>query len=306
MKKKLFVCNALFCFVLLSWNIGCSNRENSLQQQISTKKPLQEVATEIRLSPQILSTLEIHTSEVKREPLFREIQVPGNVVQDTNKSTFVFSTRSGVVEKIMIQIGETVQARQPLLQVGKSILRAPRNGTVISINASEGMQVGVLDSLVTLADIDTIRVVFDVYPKEISQISLGQKVEVTSTGYGEEIFPGIIRYLSPNLDEKSQTLKVAAEVENRGHHLKFGMFVQGKILIRSDRKALVVPEEAVLQIGENWFVFIPRTEAAFLKKPVKIGAHGRGKVEILEGLKEGEKVVTQGSFTLKSESLKQK
>ncbi len=303
--KKSFLFGFLCSFISLFWIGGCADKEKVLQKQDSINTPLPSVLSEIRLSPQTLSTLEIQTSTVKREALFREIPVPGNVVQDTNKATFVFSTHSGVVKKIFIRIGDTVQTRQPLLQVGKMTIRAPRSGTVISINASEGMPIGILDSLVTLADIDTIRVVFDVYPKEISQVRLGQKVEVTSTGYGEMIFPGTIQYISPNLDEKSQTLKVAAEVENRNHHLKFGMFVQGKILVRSDQKVLMIPEEAVVQIGEGSVVFIPQGEAVFLKKPVKIGEHGKGKVEILEGLNEGERVVTTGSFILKSESLKQ-
>lgn len=303
--KKSFLFGFLCSLISLFLIGGCADKEKVSEKQVSINSPLQTGLSEVRLSPKILSTLEIDNSTVKREALFREIPVPGNVVQDTNKATFVFSTHSGVVEKIFTRIGDTVQARQPLLQVGKMTIRAPRSGTVISINASEGMPIGILDSLVTLADIDTIRVVFDVYPKEISQVRLGQKVEVTSTGYGEMIFPGTIQYISPNLDEKSQTLKVAAEVENRNHHLKFGMFVQGKILVRSDQKVLVVPEEAVVQIGESPVVFIPQEEAVFLKKPVKIGRHGRGKMEILEGLNEGEKVVTKGSFILKSESLKQ-
>jgi RND family efflux transporter MFP subunit len=202
-------------------------------------------------------------------------------------------------------VGDKAKKGQSLVWIGNQTIRAPQEGTVISINTTVGSHVGNLQSLVALAEIDPIRVVFDVYPKDMDKVSLGQKVEVVLIGHADHLFPGTIQYISHSLDEISQTLKVGADVENIDHHLKFGMFVQGKFLREIEGAILTVPEEAVVRFNQEFAVFVPgEEEGSFLKRRVHLGQHGKGRFEILEGLKQGEKVVTQGSFTLKSELMK--
>jgi len=281
---------------------ACSSPEKEKKHEEHEGK---ERESEIHLSKEVLETLKPEWAEVKRQPLYQEIQVTGRVVQDPNNVSFVFTNSAGSVRKLFVRVGDKVKSGQPLLQIGGRTLKAPKKGTVISINTSVGTRVGVMQSLVAIAELDPIRVVFDVYPKDMDRVSIEQKVEVELIGHPEHLFPGTVQYLSPSLDEVSQTLKVGADVENIDHHLKFGMFVQGKSRNETEEKILAVPEAAVVRFNQDFAVFVPGDETgAFLKRPVHIGRRGKGMVEILEGLKEGEKVVTKGSFTLKSEFLR--
>lgn len=260
---------------------------------------------EVHLTKEVLESLNVEFGEASIRPVYQEINATGKVIRDTDKMTFVFSTSGGVVKKILVKVGQQVKQGQALLQISGYTLRAPKKGTVLSINTSLGSSVSIMDPLVTIADIDLVRVIFDVYPKDMDNVAIGQKAEVTLIGHAEHGFPGTIQYLSPNLDEVSQTLKVGADVQNIDHHLKFGMFVQGKIYHALKGKELVVPEAALVRLDEGFAVFVPGDEeGSFVLRPVKIGGRAMGTVEILEGLKPGAKVVTKGSFTLKSEFLR--
>ncbi len=261
---------------------------------------------EIRLSEPVLKKLDLQWATAKHAPLLKEVRVTGKAVQDTDKVDYVFSPHSGTIKRIFVAVGDQVKKGTPLLQINGRQLSAPRDGTILAINTTVGTHVSTVQSLVVLADVDTMRVVFDVYPQDMDIVRIGQQVEVTLIGHAKEVFSGTVRYLSPNLDEHSQTLKVAADVENDDHHLKFGMFVKGKILAPLDEQALIIPEAAVARYNQEFAVFMPGDhDGTFVKRDIKIGRRGGGQVEVLSGLEVGDKVVTTDSFTLKAESLKE-
>lgn len=262
-------------------------------------------ATSLYLAPEVLQELDMAWASAENAPLISEIAVTGRVVQDTESVDYVFAPVSGKIGQILVNVGDSVQEGQLLLRVGSRGVTAPRSGNVLAINTTRGARVGTMQSLVVLADIDIMRVVFDVYPGDIDRVRLGQTVEVTLIGHPEERFRGTIRYLSPDLDPRSQTLKAAAEVANTDHHLKFGMFVEGKIQVEEADEVLLIPEEALVRFDHEYAVFVagdaPNT---FVKRPITVGRRGAGRVEVSQGLREGERVVTGGSFELKAESLR--
>jgi RND family efflux transporter MFP subunit len=128
-------------------------------------------------------------------------------------------------------------------------------------------------------------------------------VEVNLIGHEEEVFPGRVVYLSPNLDDASQSMKVGVDVENREAHIKYGMFVHGRILQEISESALVIPEAALARFDQDYAVFVKKGPEEFEKRPVKVGLVTGKEAEILSDLAPGEQVVTQGTFQLKSEFL---
>jgi multidrug efflux pump subunit AcrA (membrane-fusion protein) len=283
--------------ILLVTFTACSSEKKSVEELI----PPPNI---VRLSPEVLTNLELQFEEARVEPLDEEIAATGRVIQDPDDVAFVFSNSPGIVRKIRVQVGETITKGAPLFQIGGQILRAPRAGTVISINVTEGRRVGPLQSLAGIADIDPIRVVFDVYPKDMDRVKVGQRAQVFLIGHEDEVFHGGVVYISPSLSSGSQSLKVGVDVENREGHLKYGMFVHGRILNRVSEGVLVIPEEALVSFDQEKAVFVQKGPDEFEKRPVSIGRRGLRKLEILSGLSAGEKVVTKGTFPLKSESLK--
>ncbi|MGB9894225.1 MAG: efflux RND transporter periplasmic adaptor subunit, partial [Candidatus Saccharicenans sp.] len=124
-------------------------------------------------------------------------------------------------------------------------------------------------------------------------------VEITVPAYPEKSFYGRISYVGDILKNDTRTITVRTEVENPELLLKPGMFATLRIYLNGDRPVLAVPESAVCdQLGEK-FVFVPQANGYQVRK-VELGAKQDGFYEVLNGLKEGEEVVTSGSFQLKS------
>lgn len=257
----------------------------------------------IHLTEEKQKTLSLETVPAQRKKLDRPIFATGKAIQDPQQMEFLFVSQGGILKKILRPVGSWVVKGDPIVQIDGSTTRASKTGTVISINALPGQQIDRMLPIATIANTNPIRVIFDVFPQDMDRIRIGQKVEVNLIGHEEENFPGRVVYLSPNLDDVSQSMKVGVDVENRGGHIKYGMFVHGNILQEISQNALVIPEAALARFDQDYAVFVKKGPEEFEKRPVKVGLLTGKEVEILSGLSEGEPVVTKGTFQLKSEFL---
>jgi len=115
---------------------------------------------------------------------------------------------------------------------------------------------------------------------------------------------GRVAYIDPRVDPATRTAKIRVEVPNPGGNLRFGMFVAMSLETDSNQRMTVVPQAAVQALGERSVVYTPveGEDAKFTERVVKLGPSRGNLVQVLEGLKPGEKVVTDGSFFLRSEA----
>lgn len=178
-------------------------------------------------------------------------------------------------------------------------LYAPIRAKIIENNAVLGQMVDQGSEILVLLDPTLLCVDADVYEKDIARIRMGQHVEVTVPAYPEEKFQGKIRFISDILNEETRTITVRTEVENKDLKLKAGMFAHVNIYLNHQEKALVVPAAAVLEDKGETIVFLKRGDSYFLQV-VQTGTSDNGFREILNGLKQGDLVVTDGNFQLKS------
>jgi multidrug efflux pump subunit AcrA (membrane-fusion protein) len=123
------------------------------------------------------------------------------------------------------------------------------------------------------------------------------------------VLSGRVAYIDPKLNEETRTARVRIEMSNPGERLKAGMFVQVGFQTgsaESSDQELVVKAEALQRLGERTVVFLPQDDepGAFEIRDVQVGAETNGYTRILGGLQLGEKVVTKGSFTLKTQLMK--
>lgn len=181
-----------------------------------------------------------------------------------------------------------------------TILRAPFNGFVMKSEVAEGEAVDVERELFTIVDISTVWVQGDVYEKDIAAIRQGQRVNVVVNAYPGETFTGRVTYLSDVLDPQTRTAKVRCEVANPKGLLKLEMFAAIQVPTGVQRETLMIPVTAVQEVDKESVVFVKVDENKFEKRQVELGAQSDGWVEVREGVKEGEKVVTAGAFMLKS------
>ncbi len=190
------------------------------------------------------------------------------------------------------------ETRQPRTTV---VFRSPVSGYVIEKAAVQGMHVMPGQTLYKVADLSVVWVEADVYEAELPLVRVGGRATVTLNTYPGERFTGRVIYIYPYVDEKTRTNKVRYEFVNRGGRLKPGMFANVEI-VASGGSAVVVPTNAVLDSGKEQLVFVAKGDGYFEPRRVTIGRRLADRIQILEGLKDGEQVATGATFFLDSES----
>ncbi len=187
--------------------------------------------------------------------------------------------------------------KKPLLPV-----RSPIGGVITEKHAIVGELSDPAKSLYTVADLSSVWVLVDIHEKDLAKVRRGQAATVIVGAFPDQKFRGRITYLADLVDEATRTVKARVEVPNPGRKLKPEMFATVELAIAADASpVLAVPEEAVQEIDGNKVVFVAEKETEFEPRAVELGRASGGMVEVVSGLKEGERYAVKGAFTLKSE-----
>jgi len=181
---------------------------------------------------------------------------------------------------------------------------APENGIISERLVNVGELVDPTKPLFTISDYHNVWLKADVYEKDESKVKEGQPIELICDSFPGEKFTGRLDYIAPEINSDTRTLLVRAEVPNPGLKLKPKMFGRMQILVGA-HKVLTIPSTAVQDAGTSKVVYVPRGQGVFEERKVKLGNDFGDKVEVLQGVNAGERVVTRGSFDLRSESLRQ-
>ncbi|MFZ2631428.1 MAG: efflux RND transporter periplasmic adaptor subunit [Desulfosalsimonadaceae bacterium] len=180
---------------------------------------------------------------------------------------------------------------------------SPADGIVTDKMVVDGQQVMAGMTLYKIADLSTVWVTADIYQFELEWIRLGQQVDLELSYLPGTLFKGTITYIYPYLDTETRTAKVRIAVRNTPEFaLKPGMFATVKIVSLVSIDAVAIPEQSIIRSGERNVVIIPLGGGYFEPRDVRLGASADGYVQILEGIREGEKVVTSAQFLIDSES----
>ncbi|MGD9628615.1 MAG: efflux RND transporter periplasmic adaptor subunit [Pyrinomonadaceae bacterium] len=214
------------------------------------------------------------------------------------------------IEDEMRSLGVPVVSGGPDDHSGNTSLvsvRAPLSGVITERRFNSGAGVEAAVPIFAISNLSTVYVIANVPEANISKLVVGAVAEIRSESIGN--ISGRISYIDPRLDEASRTARVRVEVPNTNGKLRAGMFAEvgfhaGTNL--TDGEELAVPSAAIQRDGERSIVFIPKeAEAgAFEVREVEIGAEFEGYTMIKSGLEIGEKVVTKGSFILKTQMQK--
>jgi nitrogen fixation protein FixH len=179
--------------------------------------------------------------------------------------------------------------------------RSPVDGVVVEKAAVKGMRVMAGQMLFRVADLSSVWVEADIYERDIASVRVGQVATVTLDAYPGESFAGRATYIHPTLDETTRTARVRLQLANRNGRLKPGMYatvdIQG-----SASNGVSVPANALVDSGTEQVVFVSQGEGYFTPRQVKVGRRLGDRVEVVEGLKEGEQVAVSATFFLDSES----
>jgi len=178
----------------------------------------------------------------------------------------------------------------------------PRDGIVLERSAIEGMRAQPGGVLFKIADHSVIWALIDVAERDLGEISRGQGVVVKARSFPGREFTGKLEVIYPEINRETRTARVRVELQNPDQKLLHDMYVDAEIEVGKQEPVLSVPENAVLDTGTRQTVLIDKGDGRFEPREVKIGQRGGGYIEVRDGLREGEPVVTSANFLIDAES----
>ena len=248
-------------------------------------------------SPELVSTQEEYLLALKskqdwsKSP-FAEVSEGGNLLAESARRRLKLWDISDA------QIKALEESREPKKTL---TLYSAFTGYVLEKMVNKGQFVDAGMALYKIADLSVVWLIADIYEYELPFIRLGQAAAIQFAYYPGETFTGKAIYIYPALDPQTRTAKVRFEFPNPKDKLKPEMFANVEIRVRVGDK-LSVPEEAVIDTGVRKLVIVDKGSGYLEPREVKLGPKASGFFEVIEGVKEGERIVTSANFLIDSES----
>jgi Cu(I)/Ag(I) efflux system membrane fusion protein len=215
-------------------------------------------------------------------------------------NAFTASERAAARERLLElglngeEVAILENTREPVAMV---TVRAPMSGTVVSRAVYEGQYVATNDRLFEIGDFSRMWFVFDVYEADLAWVRPGQTVEISLASLGGQVLTAPITFIDPNLNETTRTARARVVLDNPHRQLLHRQTGLGRVTLESP-ETLLVPRSAVLQHLGHPVVFVDGGNRAYASREIKLGRIGDTTAEVLVGLVEGDKVVTQGALLL--------
>ena len=281
-----------------------SRYESLLRDGIASRQQVEEARSRERQAAAELvksqADLDIAKTHLTRE---QRIQRSGYVVSGEVWEAETMSERTGHAAHHAREQLEVLGGNPDTDDASVSLF-APIRGIVTERKVARGERVDTGQLLFTLVDTSRLWVLIDLFERDGQAAKIGTEVRLWPTGQPKDIYQGRISYLASSLDPSSRTLRARVVVANHGGRLRPNMFTVVEVLSRETREGIVVPKSAVLEVEKHNVVYIAEEGGRFKRRTVTTGAEQGQNVEVLEGLKQGEKIVVKGTFSVKSEDLK--
>lgn len=198
--------------------------------------------------------------------------------------------------------------RSPSQITSEVALPAPVSGTITSRAVNQGEVVEANKELARVTNLSSVWAIAQIYEKDLGRIRSGSGASITTDAYPGRVFRGEVTYIDPNINQETRTAQARVELENPGQMLKLGMYVRASFgaLGTGEMTAPVISSAAVQNMSNQKIVFVTTDKPnVFVMKTVRLGTESNGQYVVLEGLNVGDKVVTEGSFLLRAELMKQ-
>ena len=222
--------------------------------------------------------------------------------QDLDNAQVAYDTAAAVLDSLRAQVQQMeVALAQAETHLAYSYIRAPFAGYVAERNLDLGSYVSgttagtstLSRGILTLHEIQTVRILIEVVEKDVPLIQVGQKSEVRAEAYPDRVFEGTVTRVVQALNRATRTMTIEVDLPNKDHVLKGGMFARVEVLVGTHRNAIQIPIDAVSRLEDSQYVYIVR-EGKAQRVPVEIGVRDENRVEITKGLAGLEQVIISG------------
>jgi multidrug efflux pump subunit AcrA (membrane-fusion protein) len=303
---------SLFTVALLAGGLaGCGKKESAAETKPEAASEVKHDENIVTLTAENLKHVELKIEPTALGSLGMTLKAAGRISANLNKTAKVTSTFEGRLTKLNSDLNDRVKAGDVLALVespellGKQLeIKAPIDGVIIERKATTGELVDKAKEIYTISDPTQLWAIAEVKERDIASVKADQTATFTVLAYPQEKFEGKVVLIGNQVETGSRTLEVRITVDNADGRLKPGMFADVEITTTILDNVLLIPDSALQTDGENQIVFVALDGNKFEKRVVKLGLEQSGRVQILDGVKAGEKIVTEGSFILKSEMLK--
>jgi membrane fusion protein, copper/silver efflux system len=179
---------------------------------------------------------------------------------------------------------------------------APQDGEIVERTAVNGMRAAPGDVLFRVVDHEVVWVMADISERDLGLVEVGQKVIVRPRAHPDHPFTGKVTVIYPHLKMETRTARIRIELPNPDDVLLPDMYADVEIVTGTEAPVVTVSSSAVIDSGERQIVLLDRDDGRFEPRAVKVGRRGGDRVEIMEGLAEGDKVVVSANFLIDAES----
>lgn len=208
-----------------------------------------------------------------------------------------FATKSSLDAQIAARDSARAGAAEARAAIADRVIRAPFSGWVSLRNVSPGAIIPAGTEIATVSDLSQIKLDFSVPETLMGALRPGQAIAAKAAAYPDQPFSGQVRTIDPVIDPATRAVMVRAILPNPNLRLKPGMLLTVRVTA-GERTALSVPELAIVGDGDDRYVYVMDKDSKARRTPVRTGAHQGGRVEVVEGLQSGQKVITDGVVKL--------
>ena len=247
----------------------------------------------------------------KGQPLFTayspELQAAGEELRIADRLAEQSAAHDALASESARRLAAATRTRLRNLEVAgqtgaRQVFHAPVSGVVLDKPAIQGGRFMPGEALFRIADLSKVWVIADVYEQDLARVHVGQSASITLDAFPGRSFEARVAFLYPSLDAATRSTPVRLELDNAQGLLRPGMFAQLTLAVGDTSAKTVVPSSAIIDDGARQIVLMALPEGRFKAQPVKLGQRGRDRVEVLEGLTVGERVVVSANFLIDSES----
>jgi RND family efflux transporter MFP subunit len=199
------------------------------------------------------------------------------------------------------QLNQTEARLQELqFNLQNTVVASPVDGFVGRRNVDPGAMVGTNTAIASVVEISRLKLVVNVVERDLRMVNAGDLGVVEVDAYPGERFNGRVARVAPVLDPATRTASIEIEIPNGDYRLKPGMYARVSLTVDERKDVLLAPKEAVIDFENQRGVWMPTEDRRAAFKPVRLGIEGTDRVEILEGLREGDRFVVVGAAAVRN------
>ncbi len=261
----------------------------------------------ITLSSSVIQDNHIKIASASSKVIKKRLSVIGKIVPVLSKQIKIYPRFAGIVKSMRYKLGDSVEKNDVMITIESKhslqvySIRSPLSGEVIRQYVNVGNWVNEDKPVYQLADLSSVWVELFVYRKDVNRVKKGEHVYIAHDGNSKNVESGIISYISPIGNEHTQSIIARATLPNSDRKYIPGLYVDASIITNSEEVPISVKRTAIQKIDGKEVLFVEVKANSYEPRVVRIGISDNEYVQIIHGIKVGDKYVSENSFILKSE-----